>query len=71
MASYKVIVSRSAEREHRQVPKRDLRRIATKMEKLAQDPTPPGSINWKAKNVTDSDKEAGVLSIKLITSQEA
>lgn len=44
MASYKVIVSRSAERELRQVPQRDLRRIATKMEALAQDPTPRGSI---------------------------
>ncbi len=44
MASYRVAVSSSAERELRQIPKRDLRRIARKMEALAQDPTPPGSI---------------------------
>ncbi len=44
MASYRVVVSRSAERELRQIPKRDLRRIARKIEALAQDRTPSGSI---------------------------
>ncbi len=44
MASYRVLVSRSAERELRQVPKRDRRRIVGRMQGLADDPTPPGSI---------------------------
>jgi len=44
MASYSAVVSRSAERELRTIPARDLRRIAAKMRALTQDPTPPGSI---------------------------
>jgi mRNA interferase RelE/StbE len=44
MASYRVVVGRSAERELRQIPERDLRRIVAKMDALAKDPTPPGSI---------------------------
>jgi mRNA interferase RelE/StbE len=44
MASYNVLVSRSAERELRQVPKRDRRRIVERIRSLVDNPTPPSSI---------------------------
>ncbi len=44
MASYKVLVRASAERELRGVPIRDIRRIVRKIQALAGDLTPPGSI---------------------------
>ncbi len=44
MASYRVVLSRSAERELRQIPKPDLHRIIRRIQALTEDPTPPGSI---------------------------
>lgn len=42
MASYRVFLSRSAERELRAVPKADLRRIERRIRGLAGDPFPSG-----------------------------
>lgn len=41
--SYSVLIRRSAERELRAVPKRDLARVAARIRGLADDPRPPGS----------------------------
>jgi mRNA interferase RelE/StbE len=41
--SYSVVVKRSAERELRAVPQRDLGRVVTRIRRLADDPRPPGS----------------------------
>ena len=41
--SYSVVIKRSAERELRAVPKRDLGRVVTRIRRLADDPRPPGS----------------------------
>jgi len=42
-ASYSLVVKRSAERELRAVPKRDLGRLVARIQRLAEDPHPPGS----------------------------
>ncbi len=42
-ASYSLVVKRSAERELRAVPKRDLGRLVARIQRLAEDPRPPGS----------------------------
>jgi mRNA interferase RelE/StbE len=41
MGSYKVQIKRSAERELREIPKKDLKRIATKIGNLSSNPRPP------------------------------
>ena len=41
-AAYSVRVRHSAERELARIPRNDLRRIKTKIQTLAHDPTPPG-----------------------------
>jgi mRNA interferase RelE/StbE len=41
--SYSVLVKRSAERELRAIPKRDLSRTLARIRGLAEDPRPPGS----------------------------
>jgi mRNA interferase RelE/StbE len=41
--SYSVVIKRSAERELREVPKRELGRVVTRIRRLADDPRPPGS----------------------------
>ena len=40
--SYSVVVKRSAERELRAVPQRDLSRLVARIRGLAEDPRPPG-----------------------------
>jgi mRNA interferase RelE/StbE len=40
--SYSVLVKRSAERELRDIPKRDLGRVMARIRGLAEDPRPPG-----------------------------
>ncbi len=42
--SYKVVIRSSAERELRGIPKQDLRRIIKRIQGLAENPTPAGSI---------------------------
>jgi mRNA interferase RelE/StbE len=42
-ASYSLVVKRSAERELRAVPKRDLGRLVARIQRLAEDPRPLGS----------------------------
>ena len=41
-ASYSVVIKRSAERELRKITAPELRRVATRMRGLAQEPRPPG-----------------------------
>ena len=41
--SYSLFIKKSAERELRQIPKADLRRILTKIKNLGQNPRPLGS----------------------------
>ncbi len=43
MGSYDVFVKRSAEKELRRLPRRDLRRVADRIAALAAEPRPPGS----------------------------
>ena len=43
MASYRVEVSATAERQLRRLPKRDLGRIVDAIQHLGDDPHPPGS----------------------------
>ncbi len=49
MDSYKVLIRSSAERELRGIPKSDLRRIVKKIQALAGNPMPPGSIKLEGK----------------------
>ncbi|WP_455378085.1 type II toxin-antitoxin system RelE family toxin [Petrachloros mirabilis] len=42
-ASYEIIVKKSAERELRALPKRDLRRVTKRLQILSHNPRPPGS----------------------------
>ena len=42
MASYKVLIRRSAADELGRIPKKDLRRIVVRIEKLAGEPRPDG-----------------------------
>ena len=42
MASYKVLIRRSAADELGRIPKKDLRRIVERIEKLASEPRPDG-----------------------------
>ena len=41
--SYKLVIKKSAERELRAVPQRDMRRIVYRVQGLAQNPRPPGN----------------------------
>jgi mRNA interferase RelE/StbE len=41
--SHSVVLKRSAENELRSIPQRDLRRVAERIRRLADDPRPPGS----------------------------
>lgn len=50
MGSYKVSFRRSAEKEFRKVPVKDLRRIPEKIAFLSEDPRPPGSQLLKGEN---------------------
>jgi len=43
MARYKVVIKKSALRELKALPKKDLRRLVSAIEGLASDPRPPGS----------------------------
>ena len=40
--SYSVVLKRSAERELRSIPQRDLRRLVERIRRLAHEPRPPG-----------------------------
>ena len=42
MASYRVLIKRSAARELEAVPPKDRRRLVTRIEALASNPRPPG-----------------------------
>ena len=42
MGSYRIQIKRSAERELRGIPKKDLQRIARRLGTLSRDPRPPG-----------------------------
>lgn len=41
--SYEVVLKRSAERELRALPRRDLKRVTQRIAALASDPRPPGN----------------------------
>ncbi len=41
--SYKLVIKKSADRELRAIPQRDLRRIVNRIQGLAQEPWPPGN----------------------------
>lgn len=43
MASYKLLLKRSAERELRKITQLDLRRVVKAIQALAQEPRPPGA----------------------------
>jgi mRNA interferase RelE/StbE len=43
VASYRVLIKKSAAKELEAVPRRDREKLVAKIEKLAQDPRPPGS----------------------------
>jgi mRNA interferase RelE/StbE len=43
MASYRVLIKRSAGKEIRNLPTRDRRRVVSAIQGLAADPRPPGS----------------------------
>lgn len=43
MASYKLLFRKSVARDLRSVPQRDLKRILTRLQALAEDPRPHGS----------------------------
>lgn len=42
MASYKVLIKRSAAKELEALPAKDRRRVATRIQQLGSDPRPPG-----------------------------
>lgn len=42
MGSYRIQIKRSAERELRDIPKKDLKRITKRIGALSNDPRPPG-----------------------------
>ena len=42
MAEYKIYFKESVEKDFHVIPKRDLRKIALRIEALAKDPRPPG-----------------------------
>lgn len=44
MGSYRVFIRKSAEKELRKIPKEDLRRVVAKINNLAIDPRPQGSL---------------------------
>jgi mRNA interferase RelE/StbE len=50
-SSYSLQIKRSAEKELRQTPKADRRRIASRIARLAADPRPPGCEKLFAENV--------------------
>ena len=43
MASYRIEIKRSAAKELEQLPPKDRRRVATRIEALASNPRPPGA----------------------------
>jgi len=43
MASYKIIVKKSVAKDLKSIPKKDVQRILSAIEKLADDPRPPQS----------------------------
>lgn len=43
MAAYKIFFKRSVEKDLKDIPKKDLKRILDRIALLAQDPRPPGS----------------------------
>lgn len=43
MARYRVIVRKSVSRDLKGIPKKDLRRLLSTIESLAEDPRPPGT----------------------------
>lgn len=43
MASYRIEIKRSAAKELEQLPPKDRRRVATRIQALASDPRPPGA----------------------------
>jgi mRNA interferase RelE/StbE len=43
VASYSVLIKRSAAKELEAIPKKDRERLVAKIQKLADDPRPPGS----------------------------
>ena len=43
MASYKILFKQSVAKDLRGVPKKDVQRILERIERLADDPRPPGS----------------------------
>ncbi|MBI4521537.1 MAG: type II toxin-antitoxin system RelE/ParE family toxin [Gemmatimonadetes bacterium] len=42
MASYKLLIKRSAAKELEQLPPKDRKRVATKLQALSSNPRPPG-----------------------------
>ena len=48
MARYKIEVKKSAVKELSDIPKKDLRRIVARIQALADNPRPPGSIRLSA-----------------------
>ena len=42
MAEYKIYFKESVEKDFRKVPKKDLKKILSRIEALAKDPRPPG-----------------------------
>ena len=43
MASYRILIKKSAAKELEAVPKKDREKLVIKIQKLADDPRPPGS----------------------------
>ena len=43
MASYKIVIKRSVAKDLRPIPNKDVRRILNRIEKLAENPRPPGA----------------------------
>lgn len=51
MANYKIVFKRSVAKDLRAIPNQDIRRILARIDRLAEDPRPPG-----AERLTSDDK---------------